>query len=71
MPVSTLEERVATLEKRIDSLSLKIEENPPRIPHRWELIVGSFADSEGFEDAVRLGREYREAQPYAYEDNLD
>jgi hypothetical protein len=27
----------------------------------WEKMFGSFADSEGFEEAVRLGREYRES----------
>jgi hypothetical protein len=28
-------------------------ENPP--PALWETIFGSFVDSEGFEEAVRLG----------------
>lgn len=42
------------------------EENqaPPEHPTAasWETIFGMFADSEGFEEAVRLGREWREAQ---------
>ena len=28
----------------------------------YEKIFGSFADSEGFDEAVQLGQEYREAQ---------
>ena len=36
--------------------------------HRWEKVFGSFANSEGFEEAVRLGREYRESlRPDDYE----
>ena len=34
----------------------------PQIAASWEMIFGIFADSEGFEEAVRLGREWREAQ---------
>lgn len=42
------------------------EENQALPEHQaiasWETIFGIFADSEGFEEAVRLGREWREAQ---------
>ncbi len=42
------------------------EENQSSAEHQvaasWETIFGIFADSEGFEEAVRLGREWREAQ---------
>ncbi len=56
----TLEQRVSALESQVRQLLEKQE--PPKSMLRWERIVGSFADSEGFEEAVRLGREYREAQ---------
>ena len=42
------------------------EENQAPAEHQivasWEAIFGIFADSEGFEEAVWLGREWREAQ---------
>jgi hypothetical protein len=31
-------------------------------PRGWQKIVGVFADNPDFEDAVRLGRDYRESQ---------
>ena len=34
-------------------------------------VFGSFADSEGFEEAVRLGREYRESQRMEYNEETD
>lgn len=55
----TLEQRVSELENQMSQL-LKREKEPKRSA-RWENIVGTFADSEGFEEAVRLGREYRKS----------
>lgn len=43
-------------------MAIETLEKPPAGLTKWEKIFGSFADSEGFEEAARLGREYREAQ---------
>lgn len=58
---TTLEERVAKLEKQMASVLGEETEQIKPIPW-WESMFGMFADSENFEEAVRAGREYREAQ---------
>ncbi len=57
--METLEERVRELESQMRHL-LDREAQPERAA-RWEKIIGTFADSEGFEEAARLGREYRQS----------
>lgn len=54
-----LEERVTILEDEV--ALLKREREFPR-KQGWENIVGVFADDEYFEEAVRLGEEYRASQ---------
>jgi hypothetical protein len=62
MPTGTLEERLTAVEKELAELKQRLEADKPQvIAHPWDKIFGSFADSEGFEEAVRLGREYRES----------
>ncbi len=63
-----LEKRVADLEKRLEALERA--ENRPQagkpsvVDNSWlDGWVGSFKDDPDFEDAMRLGREYRERQP--------
>jgi hypothetical protein len=61
----TLEQRVADLEKKVAELSAqpaasKREKNP------WRTF-GAFKDDPEFEEAVRLGREYRQQQTYEKE----
>lgn len=56
----TLEERVSELEAQMQEVRAK-EKTSDHVAG-WERIIGSFSQSEGFEEAVRLGREYREAQ---------
>lgn len=41
-----------------EQLEEKVE--PPFKPW-WERIAGTFADSPAYEEAMRLGREYRES----------
>ena len=62
MAVTTLEERVACVEAELERLKTRLASADHAKPAGWERILGTFADSEGFEEAVRLGREYREAQ---------
>lgn len=60
MPTMTLEERVAILEQEI--LALKRQLRQPIVVPWWEQISGVFADTPAFDEAVELGRQYRESQ---------
>ena len=70
MPTVTLEERVAMLEQELAQLKqqLKAETSSAPLPW-WEKIAGTFANSENYDEAMRLGREYRESlRPKDYEE---
>jgi hypothetical protein len=58
----TIEERLAHLEAEVASLKNKVETNSPStsIPW-WEKIAGTFADNPAYDEAMELGREYRES----------
>lgn len=59
----TLEERVSKLEQEMQDVKRSKAARPAiesEIPW-WERMYGTFANSDGFEEAVRLGREYRES----------
>ena len=62
MPFLPLEERVALLETEV--LSLKRLLTPSTVSNQpwWQQISGTFANTPAFDEAVRLGRIYREAQ---------
>ncbi len=53
--VSALENEIATLKEKL----AKIEKTPTAW---WQKISGTFADDADYEEAMRLGREYRLAQ---------
>jgi len=58
----TLEKRVKALEKKVAELSAR-----PGRPNRrkdWRRTIGIFQNDPDFEEAVRLGRKYREQQTY-------
>lgn len=62
MPIPTIEERLSVIEKELAHIKQQlITEKPPSPPHPWDKVFGSFANSAGFEEAVQLGREYRES----------
>ncbi|HKI33702.1 MAG TPA: hypothetical protein VKA46_17745 [Gemmataceae bacterium] len=57
MATVKIEDRVAALEAEIAQLKVKIDGADP-----WkEVVWGAFADDPAFEEAMRLGREYRES----------
>ena len=59
MPTNNLEERLAAVEKDLARLNKLTEQaNKPW----WEEIVGTFTNDPIYEEAMRLGREWREAQ---------
>ncbi len=68
MPNQTLEERISALERRVDELTRQDQcaENP-----WWERHIGAFKDSPLFDEAMRLGAEYRRSQPTAADEQTD
>jgi hypothetical protein len=69
MTTPQLEARLATLEEEMAQIKrlLIMKEESPQIPW-WEKIAGSFADDPDFDEAERLGREWRKS---AQDDWLD
>ena len=64
MPTLSLEERLTTLESRVDALSTEKAVHSSKSPW-WEQWFGKFKDDPTFDEAVRLGAEYRKNQPNA------
>jgi hypothetical protein len=52
---------VAILEEQVSQLRRKLEGVTPESKPWWNYVVGAFADDPDFEEAMRLGREYRES----------
>ncbi len=67
-----IENRIAVLEAEVASLKSKVEKKDDKneIPW-WEDHIGVFADDSMHEEAMRLGREYRESQKMVYDDDED
>lgn len=61
MAVPQIEQRVAALEAEVNLLKQKLEAVTKPATPWWQQIVGTFADDPAFEEAMRLGREYRES----------
>ncbi|MBV9849230.1 MAG: hypothetical protein JO250_06030 [Armatimonadetes bacterium] len=69
MTVPTLEERMAAVEAEIARLKRERPAPPTEQPW-WERIRGTFKDDPAYEEAMRLGREYRESlRPQGDEDD--
>jgi hypothetical protein len=58
MPLELMEQRLADLEAEVARLKVKVDQPGVTKPW-WEEIVGTFADNPDYEEAMRLGREYR------------
>lgn len=61
----TLEKRVEALEKKVAELSAGSSRSVRK--KDWRRTIGIFHNDPDFEEAVRLGREYREQQTYEKE----
>jgi hypothetical protein len=58
----TLSERIARLEEQVTELTRQVREAPPAPESAWwKRIAGVFKDDPEFEEAIRLGRAYRES----------
>jgi hypothetical protein len=55
-----LEERLTLLEAEVARLRRKVESGSSPTPW-WEKIAGTFADDSSYDEAMQLGREYRES----------
>jgi hypothetical protein len=58
--LSPLEQRVAALEAEVAKLKSQMEAMQPTQPW-WEQIVGTFEHDPVYEEAMRLGRQYRQS----------
>lgn len=61
----TLEERVTELEGKVAPCLTGVELEAGREKPWWEQWFGAFKDDPDFDEAVRLGADYRKAQPNA------
>ena len=68
MSNTELETRIKTLESEIAVLKEKFKKIEKSESPWWEQIAGTFADDPIYEEAMRLGREYRLSQREDYED---
>jgi len=63
MATAAVEKRLETIENELFQIKQQLTASlSDTSPADWEKIFGTFAESEGFEEAMRLGRGYREAQ---------
>jgi hypothetical protein len=60
MVTSALEKRVAALEKELAAIRRQIEAARSAKPW-WERIAGTFEHDPVYEEAMKLGRKYRES----------
>ena len=79
MTIEMLEERVATLERELAEVKQLVASStllpppsplPPAKPNWIEAITGSMAGLPEFDEVVRLGREWRESQRPAADEEL-
>ncbi len=65
-----IENRIAVLEAEVASLKSKVEKKDDKneIPW-WKQRIGMFADNPAYDEAMRLGREYRESQKMVYDED--
>lgn len=61
MATGNLADRVAVLEAEVSRLKAKFEDATPRKKSWGNEIWGTFANDPFYEEAMRLGREYRES----------
>jgi hypothetical protein len=62
MRMPAIEERLSVVEKELAQIKEQMAtDHLQPTSHSWDHVFGSLANSKGFDEAVRLGREYRES----------
>ena len=61
---------MVTLTGVVDRLKRKIDSNSAALPW-WEKIAGTFAENPAYDEAMKLGREYRESERVTAIDTID
>ena len=70
MSNTEIENRIAVLEAEVASLKSKVEKkNGNNEISWWKQRIGMFADNPDYDEAMRLGREYRESQKMVYDED--
>ncbi len=64
---TTLEERVSALEAQVAQLLAEKNAEKNEVPW-WQRHYGAFKDDPIYDEAMRLGAEYRRSQPTAAEE---
>ena len=64
-----LEKRIEILEAEVASLKSEVRNKDEVKTPWWKDHLGVFADDPAHEEAMRLGREYRESQKMVYDDD--
>jgi hypothetical protein len=67
----TLEERMSALESDVARIKRQLEDDAmaPRVPW-WERRLGAFEGDCLYDEACRLGEEYRRSQPSAADSDV-
>ena len=69
MSNTELENRISVLEKEVAFLKQKIEKDEKSKEPWWKQRIGMFANDPIYDEAMRLGREYRLSQREEYDDD--
>jgi hypothetical protein len=68
MSQTEMEDRIAVLEKELGALKSKFEQIEKEKEPWWRQRMGIFANDPAHEEAMRLGREWRESQREDYDE---
>jgi hypothetical protein len=71
MTNTEIEKRLEILEAEVALLKSKAEKKEENIKPWYEKIAGKFADDPIYDEAMRLGREYRLAQKENYDEESE
>ena len=69
MTNAELENRIVVLEAEVATLKSKVEKKDEAKEPWWKQRIGMFANDPIYDEAMRLGREYRLSQREEYDDD--